>query len=357
MQAAVSRRTIVLGGTALGFGLFGRALTATAADYPHLSKLTAVFQVGAEVGGGADLSARVLARHMERLCSGLRIDIKNVPQAGGKLGGKMLQEGPSDGSMLYTSSPGLLSGQVLGEEGVAYDLSTWSWVGKIAGETRLLVRGPGADFTTLAELQAKKTPSPFSVRSTTSFTYHEVLWANAMLGLRIKPVPGYKSVEKDLAVLNGEVMLTTQSYPNDRQMLEAPEIDVVMRLNDGERPGRFADRPLLPELLADKPALQPALRFMAASNNLFRWVAAPPATEPEILDEWRRLFDSTVASPEFIADASKLDFNIAPMSGPEVAAVIGEVLAEQAKLRAQLSDLGECGVALSEGLEGSCGAV
>jgi hypothetical protein len=126
-------------------------------------------------------------------------------------------------------------------------------------------------------------------------------------------------------------------------------------LNDGERPERFTDRPLMAALLADKPALQPAIRFMAASNNLFRWVATPPATEPEILDEWRRLFDDVVASPEFVAEARKLDFNVAPMSGPEVAAAIGGVLADQAKLRSQLDGLGECGKALAEGGNAACG--
>lgn len=350
---ALSRRDALACGVAAGAALIIPS-RATRADFPRLADLRITMLVGSDAGGGYDLCGRALARHLERTVPGLRVDVKNVPQASGKLAAKMLQEGPTDGSMLFTATPGLLSSQVLGEEGVAYDLAQWGWIGKVAEETRFLIRGPGADFATLAELRAKAAPSPHSVRSTTSYVYHEVLWINALLGLRVKPVPGYKAVEKDMAVVNGEVMLTSVTYPNDRKMLELPEIDVVLRINEGETPERFRDRPLLRDLLGNRPDLAPLLRFMEASSNLLRWFSAPPNTDPEVLAELRAAFDHTVASPEFVADAEKLDFKVTPMSGVAVAELVGGVLAEQDALRAQLAATLECGKALAEGRDGAC---
>ena len=353
---ALSRRKFMVGGTIAGAGLlYGPRRTWAAGEYPHLADRTITMLVGSEVGGGYDLCGRTLARHLEQTVPGIRVDIKNVPQASGKLAAQMLQEGPTDGSMLFTSTPGLLSSQVLGEEGVAYDLAQWSWVGKVAAETRFLVKGPGADFANFEEFRAKKTPSPLSVRSTTSYVYHEALWINALLGVRIKPVPGYKAMEKDAAVINGEVMLTTQTYPTDRKFLELPEIDAVLRMVDGDSPDRFKTRPLLADLVRDQPAAAPLLKFMDASANLLRWFAAPPKTDPAVLAELRKAFDATTASPAFISDAGKLDFNVKPMTGGEVSELVGAVLADQAGLSATLAASLECGKALAEGGNAACG--
>ena len=102
------------------------------------AKKTATILVGSEVGGNSDLFARLIARHFERVIPSLRIEIKNVPQASGALAAKTLQSGPTDGTMLLSSSTGLLSAQVEGDESVQYDLAQWAWLGRLATETRLL---------------------------------------------------------------------------------------------------------------------------------------------------------------------------------------------------------------------------
>ncbi len=354
----LGRRKFLAGGLAAGTALAlpGRAPRAAAA-YPLLSNRRVTLIVGSEVGGGYDLCGRSLARHLERTVPGMIVDVKNVPQASGKLAAKMLQEGPADGSMFFTSTPGLLSAQVLQEEGVAFDLAEWGWLGKVAAETHFLVAGPSADFKTLDDLRAKKTPSPLSVRSKASYVYHEVIWINALLGTRIKPVPGYKAVEKDAALVNGEVMLTIQTYPTDRKLMDLPQVDVTLRVTEGDGPERFKDRPLLADLVADKTHFAPLLRFMDASADLFRWFAAPPKTAPDILAEWRRAFDETVASPNFIGEMGKLDFLVKPKPGAQIAEIIRGILKEQDSLRTLLGSSLACGEALAEGLDNACSHV
>ena len=56
-------------------------------------------------------------------------------------------------------------------------------------------------------------------------------------------MPGYKAMEKDAAVINGEVMLTTQAYRRSANSLELPEINAVLRMVDGEHADRFKTRP------------------------------------------------------------------------------------------------------------------
>jgi tripartite-type tricarboxylate transporter receptor subunit TctC len=326
-----------------------------ASDYPLLQGKTVTILVGSEVGGNFDLFARSIGRHFERIVPKLRIEIKNIPQAGGALAAKTLQEGPTDGTMLLTSSTGLLGSQVQGDEGVAYDLGSWNWLGRLATETRVLIVGPGADFATLDELRAKTMPSSMSVRSKSSFAYHEAMWLNAMLGLRIKPIPGYKSVEKETALIQGEVMLTVVGYPTDRDLLDQPGVDVVLRLTDGPAlPERIAGRPLLADLVVGQPTFAAVAAFMRASTSMQNWMAAPPGMPPEILAEWRRAFESAADAPAYLDEAGKLGFAVSLVNGAKLQQQIGDLVANIGSLRAQLDAATHCGEALSEGHGAGC---
>lgn len=328
---------------------------AVAADgYTRLADRTVTLVCGGGVGGGYDLCGRVLTQHMEALVPGLRFEVKNVTQASGRLAGKILQEGPADGGMICTAGPTLLVGQLLREEGVAYDLSQWGWLGKVADETNLLVRGPGADFATIDELKAKKTPSSMATSGITATPAHVALWVNAMLGVRIKPVAGYKASEKDTALMNGEVMITSATWPTDRRMLEAEGVDVFLRVSSGAVPDRFKDRPLLADLVAD--SYRPILTFIEAVATLQRWFAVPPHTDPDVLAEWRALFDTVTASPSFKADIGKLDFAGQGMNGEQVSQLIGEVLADQDRRSALLQSTLQCGQSLADGEDAACTA-
>lgn len=353
-RAPQSRRGFLAGGAALiGGSVLGLRRAATAADkYARLANRTVTLVCGGGVGGGYDLCGRVLAQHMEALVPGLRFEVKNVTQASGRLAGKILQAGPTDGGMICTAGPTLLVGQLLREDGVAYDLGQWGWLGKVADETNLLVRGPGADFATLDELKAKKTTSSMATAGITSTPAHIALWVNAMLGLRIKPVAGYKASEKDTALMNGEVMITSATWPTDRRMLEAKDVDVFLRVSSGAVPDRFKDRPLLADLVAD--SYQPILAFIEAVAALQRWFAVPPNTDPEVLAEWRALFDTVTASSSFKADIGKLDFAGQGMNGAKVSELVSDVLADQDKRSALLQATLQCGQALADGQSGGC---
>jgi len=351
-----SRRTFLAGATAaIGACIVGARGSARAAgSYPRLSDRTVTLLVGNGVGGGYDLCGRVMARHMELAVPGLRIEIKNVTQGSGRLAGKMLQEGPTDGSMLFTSGSSLLAGQLLREEGVAYDLRQWGWLGTVAAETYVMLKGPGADFATLAELKAKKSPSSMSVSSIVSSPSHQALWLNAMLGLHINPVPGYKSIEKDTAMTQGEVMITSGTWPNDRQMMEAEGVDVFLKLTSGEMPERYSDRPLLADLVSDRPSYLPIVRFMQTTAELHRWFSVPPNTDPSMLAEWRNLFDAVVSSESFISDMARLDFDVDPMNGQKVSDVVNEALADVENQSAVFQAALECGQAMADNMDASC---
>lgn len=355
VRATLHRRAFLVSAAISGAStLFAPRLGRADIPYPLLAGKTVRILVGSDVGGNFDLFARSLGRHFEREIVGLRVEVQNIPQAGGALAAKTLQEGPTDGTLLMTSSSGLLGSQVQGEP-VAHDLSTWSWLGSLSAESRLLIRGPSSDFSSFDQLRAKTAPSTLSVRSKSSFAYHEALWLNAMLGTRLKPIPGYKTVEKEVALVQGEVMLTVVGYPTDREILDSPGVDVVLRLTEGpELPDRFQSRPLLADLVAGDSSAKSIAAFMLASTSMLNWMAAPPATDPAVLAEWRRAFAAAASSPTYLVEAEKLGFSTSLTGGAELSEHIGAILADMASLRARLAEAHTCGAALADGSAAVC---
>jgi tripartite-type tricarboxylate transporter receptor subunit TctC len=350
-MSSITRRNLLATGIAVVSGI---APSFGAGKYPLLEGKTVTILVGSEVGGNFDLFARAIGRHFERMIPGLRAEIKNVPQASGALAARTIQEGSSDGLTLITSSSGLLSAQVQGDESVAYDLGTWNWMGRLATETRVIVRGRGADFATYEELRAKHESSSMSVRSKTSYAYHEALWLNAMLGLRIKPIPGFKAMEKETALVQGEVMLTVVGYPTDADVIAQPDVDVVLRLTEGPLPDHYANRPLLADLIAGNPSIEKIGTFMKVSTAMQNWMAAPPGTPPAVLAEWRQAFEAAAETPQYLDEASKLGFQTALLRGADLQQQIETLLSDLPALRAQLAAAANCGTDLAEGKPSSC---
>jgi tripartite-type tricarboxylate transporter receptor subunit TctC len=327
---------------------------AGASTFPTLAGRTVTMIIGSDIGGGYDLFGRAIARHLEKLVPDLQVNVQNIGKAGGKLAAKTIQDGPQDGSVIAMLPVSLMSAQILQEEGVAYDVASWRWIGKLASEARLYLAGPGADFTTIAELRARGSVATMAVRSTSSFAYYEAMCINAMLGIKVKPVPGYKSGEKEQAMMSGEVMLVSANYPDDRSVIDAPGVRVALRVNEAEIPDPYAQAPTLRGLLGESGEHGTVLRFLESNYELARWLVAPPKTDQTVLDDWRAAFDATVASEDFLEEAAKLAMPIAPMSGADLASRIREILSDEERLRADLSSAFACGKSLSEGAAGAC---
>lgn len=345
-------RRSVLGGLAAAAAAPGRIATADSA-FQALRGLQTTLLIGSDIGGANDTFARLFGRHLQAAVPEFDLFIKNIGQAGGKLCGKMLQESAADGSVIALVPAGVMSAQFLQEEGVAYDIGTWNWIGKLGSETRFLVKGPAADFATILDLRANRPPASLSVRSISSFASYETIWINAILGVRMKPVPGYKSGEKEGAVIAGEVMMTTANYPDDDALLNAPGVEPVLRVSARTGSDPYQGVPDLSDLRSDDGRYNTVVRFLQANYELSRWIIAPPGMPQPLLAAFRAAFDAVVASPAFEKDGRRLKLETSPMPGHELADRMAEILSDEGSLRESLKAAFACGKSLSEGL-GNC---
>ena len=83
--------------------------------------------------------------------------------------------------------------------------------------------------------------------------------------------------------------------------------------------------PLLNDMVAGDALHGPIARFMSLSLAVTRPLAAPPGVPEDRVRILRRAFDATMKDPAFIAEAAKLQFEVDPLTGEQVQALVAQL--------------------------------
>ena len=130
-------------GLAVTVSALAACLTATpAAPADFYAGKTIDFLIGGDVGGGYDIYARVLARHLHRFIPGSpTIVTKNQPGAGsGRAASFLYGVAPRDGSVIGAVFPGAIMGPLLDERAQAlYDPTKFQYLGSADNATRVCI--------------------------------------------------------------------------------------------------------------------------------------------------------------------------------------------------------------------------
>ena len=114
------------------------AMNARATDVTGLYRAkTVTVIVGFSPGGGYDLYARILARHIGKHLPGMpAVTVQNMPGAGSLKAANFLDNvAPKDGTVFGTFDRGLPMERLLGRvEGENFDASRFTWIGSVKDE-------------------------------------------------------------------------------------------------------------------------------------------------------------------------------------------------------------------------------
>src|SRR5262245_25568228 len=134
-----SRRAMLLGGVAVLIAAHSTA-PAPAADF-YAGK-TIDFIIGGDVGGGYDIYARAIARHLARFIPGNPTIVpKNQPGAGsGRAASSLYSVAPKDGSTIGAVFPGAIMGPLLDERAQPlYDPTKFQYLASADNATRVCI--------------------------------------------------------------------------------------------------------------------------------------------------------------------------------------------------------------------------
>jgi len=299
--------------------------------------------VGSAVGGGYDLFARIVARHIVHHIPGSPgIIVQNQPAAGGVvMTNQLYGQGPKDGTVIGVPINGLPTAPLL-QSGTQFDPERLIWLGSTNREAYVAFVWHTVPVTGIAELTSKEVVVGATTPGTTMVDFP--LLVNDVLGFKFKVVRGYQGTPQiNLAIERGEVegmgglgwasvKAQTPHWISERKIKVLAQYGL-------KRYSELADVPTMLEL-AKSDADRQAMTMLFARTEYGRPYFLPPDVPVERVAALRRAFDATMKDPAFVAEAAKLQFDVDPLTGEQVQALVVQLAAtpreDVARVRAAL---------------------
>ena len=280
----------------------------TAPDFAFYKGKTVTYVVATAAGGGYDFYARLIADYMAPHLPGATIVVKNVPGAGHLIGANFTYNARADGLTMGTFNTGLIYNQLIGREGVKFDLRKMSWVGKASSDGRVLVVPPDSPIKSFEDLKRPGEPFKFAVSGVGSANFNETTMLKEALHLNLKIITGYNGNDDQLAVRRGEINAVFGSRSSYESFVNNGYGKILLQVG--------GDDPKLPQLAtiikdASKEAKE-VVALMESQAEIARLTAGPPAIPAGRLAALRVAYKAALDNPELRAKAEKADRPVVP---------------------------------------------
>lgn len=276
--------------------------------------------VATNAGGGYDAYARMISPFLQKQLGADNVIIRNVPGAGHIVGTNTLWRAKPDGLTLGTFNAGLVYGQLVGKEGINFDLREFEWVGKAAGEPRAIVVSEKCDIRSMEDLIAAQTPVKFGSAGIGSASYSDMMLLADALDLNVEVIAGFDGTEGEMSMMRGEICAVLGSTSSFQSFVDTGNGSFILAIG-GDIPGS----PRAIEFAKNDHARQ-QIGLIDALAQLGRITALPPGTPPNIVATVRAAYKAALEDPELLAEAERTLKPIEPMYGDDVGRMIDNVL-------------------------------
>lgn len=290
--------------------LAGSVAAASPADF--FKGKTVTYIVATSPGGSYDLYGRLVAENMQKQMPGTRFVVKNVPGAGHIIGANAIFAAKPDGLTIGTFNTGLIYAQMIGQEGVKFDLTKMSWIGKAASEPRVMMVSAQSPIKTFEDLKASKEPVPFATSGVGSSSNIETKLLTDTLKLPIKIIPSYAGNEGEMAMRRGEVFGGVGSRSSWEGFVKNGYGRFIVQIG-----GKDKDLPQLSKFATD-PAAKAALALVQSQGDLARLTAGPSGIPAERLEVLRGAYKRALSDKGLQERAAKLGLPLDPDFGDDV---------------------------------------
>jgi tripartite-type tricarboxylate transporter receptor subunit TctC len=326
----ICARPMVVCFLALAMLSFTRNAAADAvADFYHGKVLT--IGVGFSAGGGYDLHARILARHMPKHLPGApTIIVKNVPGGSGlTLINTLYNSAPRDGTEIATFDRAIpLQPLIDGDRG-RFDPLKLNWIGSSDNDPSTCIAWHDSPVKTFDDLTKQELVVGATGSVGIALAFPRI--ANAVLGTKFKIINGYPgSTEVLLSMERGEtqgfcsagfatVALARPDWIRDHKVNFLVQLAI-------EKHRDHPDVPLALDL-AKSTADRQAIELIVSSTLFARPFGAPPGVPSDRVNALRKAFNETLKDPEYLADAAQRKLQVELVTGQRVEEVLHRVYA------------------------------
>jgi tripartite-type tricarboxylate transporter receptor subunit TctC len=278
--------------------------------------------VAGTAGGGIDLYARLVSRHIVRHIPGRpTVTVQVMPGAGGiRAANFLVEQAPRDGTAIATFAGGPILEPLIGARNTGYDMSRFTWIGALTRDIGLCIAWGKTAFKSIADVKRRQ-----MVVAGTGAASDTDIWPlalNEVLGTKFKLVTGYQGTQEIfIAIERGEadgrcVVSHSALKIAKPDWLRDNKINVLL-VTALAKSAEFPNAPAAVDLVRNEDDRR-LLELLAGPSAMARPFAAPPGLAPNKAALLRRAFDAMVADPQFIAEAEKIGAELAPSTGEQV---------------------------------------
>ena len=285
--------------------------------------------IGVAPGGGYDLWGRAVARHLGKHLPGKPTVVpQNMPGAGSvNAATHIYNVAPKDGTVI-----GIIASEAplapLLFEGAQFDPTKLSWIGSPSTAISVCIASNTAKVKSAKDLFEHELIMGDTGVGTGAHSLPNAL--NGLLGTKFKLIGGFRSsTTVMLAIEQGEVDGMCMSYDSLMTIrgdwVRSGKVVILFQGGPASKP-ELKDVPYGVDL-ARNAEERLALEFLYAGQGIGRPFIAPPDLPADKLKALRDGFDATMTDPEFLEDAGKQKFEIDPISGVQLEALIKKIYA------------------------------
>ena len=174
--------------------------------------------VAGTAGGGIDLYARLVSRHIGRHIPGKpAVSVQVMPGAGGiRAANYLAEQAPRDGTAMTTFAGGPILEPLIGARNPGYDMSSFTWIGAITKDMGLCIAWGATPFKTIDDVKRQQMVVAGTGAGSETDTWPVVL--NDVLGTKFKRVTG----ERTQSTANSPRALPLRAAQPRRRIARAP---------------------------------------------------------------------------------------------------------------------------------------
>jgi tripartite-type tricarboxylate transporter receptor subunit TctC len=290
--------------------------------------------IGSAPGGGYDVYARAVARHMGKYIPGNpSIIVQNMDGAGSRRAGNYIYSAvPKDGSVFGGTFPGAIVEPLLGDpNSVRFDPRKFEYIGSASQEVSTCITWHASPIKSFEDAFAREVLVGASASGGSSRDYPTVY--NNLLGTKFKIITGYSGTAAiTLAVEQGEVQGIcgynwTSLQTQKPDWIRDKKVNILAQVAIDPHPELDAlGVPVIWKFVKTEEQKK-VLELFLAQQVFGRPYMAPPGIPADRLAALRAAFMKTAADPEFLAEAKRLNIEISAVSGEQVQKLVDKMFA------------------------------
>jgi tripartite-type tricarboxylate transporter receptor subunit TctC len=276
-------------------------------------------------GGGYDEYGRLIAPFLEKY-TGARVDIFNMPGAGGMRGANELFGSPKNGLTIgIINGSAMVTNELAGMRGADYKIAEFEFLGRVVADKRVLVVSTDSGYESFEEIWESGENVKIGATGLGGSTYVDAVIANEAFDMDVDIIHGFdsSSVVRQ-AMLRGNIVGTWGSWGSAADNVGLGRDKVILQ-SGTERATDLLDVPTVFEFVEQTTDPERTTAILTAWESLHavgRPLAVPPGTPAERVQFLSKALHDALHDPELLAAAERSGRTIVYASAEEMKQIV-----------------------------------